>query len=433
MIAELTARSCSPSDAKGEGPFRDLEIVSLRIDPAAAPNEEDPVWSELAGILLDEALLVFQAEGFEIVYADTEGRTDDYRELLRERGFVRIPGSQKRCCTDLRTSLVVFGDAAGSVREPFCNSPALLAVQRENTRRLRIGVAGLYPGKAVLFINSGILYYRLTKKIREQFGPVLSINENDATSDERGISVPFGKILKTCRIPGMKTVALNLERVYMQDLSSFSIRESAGYPKLSVQIRNLRSMGGPIVLVDDCYHNGFRMQEISRSLKAEGINEERLVVGVISGIGRENTEKNGLKVDAVYDIPGMKACILETDLIPFYCGDRVTQTHETQIRASIYQILPYQMPAVLRDAPYQAVYDVSMICLENAKRLFEVLETLYEERYFRRLTMERLAEVIDDPGCPETVADSADALGEAVSVLLAREITRLKRFYVRRV
>ena len=154
---------------------------------------------------------------------------------------------------------------------------------------------------------------------------------------------------------------------------------------------------------------------------------------MISGKGRENAEKNELTVDAVYEIPNMKAGILESDLIPFYGGDRVAQAHQTQIRASVYPILPYQMPSFLRDAPYQAVYDLSMTCLENAKRLFEVLETLYEERHFRQLTLERLGEVIDDPGCPETVADSADAAEEAVSVLLSREITRLKRFYVRRV
>ena len=88
------------------------------------------------------------------------------------------------------------------------------------------------------------------------------------------------------------------------------------------------------------------------------------------------------------------------------------------------------MPSFLQDATYQSVYDLSMICLENAKRLFEVLETLYEELHSRRLTLGRLGEVIDDPGCPETAADASE---EAVSALMAREITRLKRFYVRRV
>ena len=102
----------------------------------------------------------------------------------------------------------------------------------------------------------------------------------------------------------------------------------------------------------------------------------------------------------------------------------------TQVRPSIYPILPYQMPSFLQDATYQSVYDLSMICLENAKRLFEVLETLYEELHSRRLTLGRLGEVIDDPGCPETAADASE---EAVSALMAREITRLKRFYVRRV
>ena len=461
VIGELAAKSCHRSES-GERPFRDLEIVSVEIDPEAAmeglPDDfdgtresRDAFAVRLTGTLLDEALLAFQAEGYEIVYSSGEDDRNDYKALLKERGFVRVPGGQDRFCTDLRRPLVLFGDASASIQDPFCDDPDLLAVQRDNIRRLRLGVAGLYPGNAVLFISSRILNYRLPKMIREQCGvgepeaeeyfdmrqlaPDLD-EETEADLETAHLSssicVPFAKIYRTRRIPGLTTMALNSEKVYMQDLSSFSIRESAGYPKLSVQIRNLRSMGRPFVLVDDFYHDGFRMQEISRSLRSEGIREEKLIVGVISDKGRENAEKNDLTVDAVYEIPNMKAGILESDLIPFYGGDRVAQAHQTQIRASVYPILPYQMPSFLRDAPYQAVYDLSMTCLENAKRLFEVLETLYEERHFRQLTLERLGEVIDDPGCPETVADSADAPEEAVSVLLSREITRLKRFYVRR-
>ena len=474
VLGELAARSCAPAGENAERPFRDLEILSVQIDRDAVRGEmhdhernepagdwtiEEEKCAELTGLLMDEALIAFQAEGFEVIYAKEEYGTDDFREFLKERGFVRIPGSQKQYCTDIRTPLVLFGDAAASVLDPFCDDPALIAVQRENIRRMRCGVAGLYPGKTVLFIGSGILNYKLTKRIREQSGlygavaaapfdgdasawdtdtDLFAQDHEDWEADpdtahlSSWICVPFGKILKTCRIPGLTTMAFNLEKVYMQDLSGFSIQESAGYPKLSVQIRNLRSMGKPFVLVDDFYHDGFRMQEIARSLRAEGIREERLVVGVVSGKGRENAEKHGLMVDAVYEIPNMKAGILESDLIPFYGGDRVMQALKTQVRPSIYPILPYQMPPALRDAPYQAVYDLSMICLENAKRLFEVLETLYENRHFRRLTLERLGEVIDDPGCPETVADSADALLMPVSVLLTREIMRLKRFYVRR-
>ena len=459
LIGEIRARSCHRSESAGERPFRDLEIVSVAIDPQAAmdglPDDfDDTIESReafavrLTGTLLDEALLTFQAEGYEIVYASGENDKNEYKALLKERGFVRIQGGQNQFCTDLRRPLVLFGDASASIQDPFCDDPALLAVQRDNIRRLRLGVAGLYPGNAVLFISSRILNYRLPTRIREQSGldaaeywdERLFAPDRDEDAEEdletahlsSRICVPFAKIYRTRRIPGLTTMALNSEKVYMQDLSSFSIRESAGYPKLSVQIRNLRSMGRPFVLVDDFYHDGFRMQEISRSLRSEGIREEKLIVGVISDKGRENAEKNDLTVDAVYEIPNMKAGILESALIPFYGGDRVAQAHQTQIRASVYPILPYQMPSFLRDAPYQAVYDLSMTCLENAKRLFEVLETLYEERHFRQLTLERLGEVIDDPGCPETVADSADAPEEAVSVLLSREITRLKRFYVRR-
>ena len=131
---------------------------------------------------------------------------------------------------------MLFGDASASIQDPFCDDPALLAVQRDNIRRLRLGVAGLYPGNAVLFISSRILNYRLPGKIREQSGPgdpedAGCYDEHYDAKEEEGletphlssrICVPFAKIYRTRRIPGLTTMALNSEKVYMQDLSGFS-------------------------------------------------------------------------------------------------------------------------------------------------------------------------------------------------------------------
>lgn len=214
---------------------------------------------------------------------------------------------------------------------------------------------------------------------------------------------------------------------------------SAHYPRLPVQIGNLRSMDRPFILVNDFYHNGYRMQKITQSLRGQGLREEGLIAGAVSGRGREMARREGLSVEAVYEIPNMKLWILESDMIPFYGGDRVEQMREDPDREdgfvagrrpSIYPMLPYQMPSFLKDAPYQAVYDLSVICLENARRLFTVLEKIYENRFFRRLTLERLTEVIDDPGFPEAALESPLSQGQTASGLLEQEITRLKRFKV---
>ena len=422
-IGELTARVCAiHKNGKGT-PARDLEILSLRTDTAEAYTEKT------GGTLLDEALLAFQSEGIDIVYLSGDIISEELKkkrlkDLLNERGFVRLPGEKDRYCTDLRSSLVLFGSASESVLDPYCDEPSLLKVRKENLHRLRVALAGLYPGKAVLFIDGGILNYRLSKRIRERSVSVSGSSEGASS----WICVPYGKTLKYVRIPDVTTMALNTEKVYVPDLSSFSIKESAGYPNVAVQLRNIKSMGKPFVLVDNFYHNGFRMDNISLHLEAEGFREEMLLVGAISRQGRELAKKKGLSIDSIYEIPNLKAGILESDMTPFYGGDRVMQKQYTPILPSIYPIMPYQMPLFLRDAPYQAVYELSMVCLENAKCLFEVLETLYEKRLFRKLTLERLGEVIDNPGCPETVAESADARGKAVSDLLSTEITRLKRF-----
>lgn len=261
-----------------------------------------------------------------------------------------------------------------------------------------------------------------------------SFGEKDLRSllKERGFIRVSGKT-------GRYSVDLKKPLVLFGDAYSCVLEPFAGYPQLPVQIGILRSMDRPFILVDDFYHNGYRMQKITKSLRGQGLREEGLIAGAVSGRGRAIAEREGLSVEAVYEIPNMKLWILESDMIPFYGGDRVEQMREdpdredgfvTGRRPSIYPILPYQMPSFLKDAPYQAVYDLSLICLENARRLFSVLETIYENRFFRRLTLERLTEVIDDPGFPEEALESPLSQGQTASGLLAQEITKLRRFKV---
>lgn len=437
ILACLEAGRCSEDE--GGKSFREVELLSL-----TAPGEEGCDRTRQKGslptslakaecTLLDEALLAFQARGIEMVYAPDSLCGKDIRKLLKERGFIRVSGKTGRYSVDLKSPLVLFGDAYSCVLEPFAGDPALVRVFEENERRLRLGMAGLYPGSAVLFLDGEILTGRISRHIRRRIG------ESSLQDDHKWICVPFGKILKYMQFPGVVTMALNTEKVYTPDLGHFEIRETAGYPRLPVQIGNLRSMDRPFILVDDFYHNGYRMQKITQSLRGQGLREEGLIAGAVSGRGREMARREGLSVEAVYEIPNMKLWILESDMIPFYGGDRVEQMREDPDREdgfvagrrpSIYPMLPYQMPSFLKDAPYQAVYDLSVICLENARRLFTVLEKIYENRFFRRLTLERLTEVIDDPGFPEAALESPLSQGQTASGLLEQEITRLKRFKV---
>ncbi|MDO5131548.1 MAG: hypothetical protein Q4D81_01030 [Eubacteriales bacterium] len=437
-LGELVARACGEQEDPDAGrngnrsanpgtnrnpqackrPFRDLEIISL--------SWLEDADSTQPGMLLDEALLVFQAQGFEVVYA--AGHLCD-KILFKERGFIRLSGEGDRFCVDLRAPIALIGDAASCVPEIFSDEPSLRKVLQENERDLRLGMAGLYPGNAVLFLNINILNDRIARRISERSG------------NTDWICVPFGKTMKDLQIPGTVTMALHTERVYAPDLQTYDIREVNGYPDLSVQISHLKSMDRPFLLAEYCFHNGYLLPKIAQALEEQSLREEGMIVGVTSDHGRAIAREDGREVEAVYDIPNMKTRIMESEMIPFYRGNRIlwslagqrteedSRNSRNERLPSTYPLLPYQMPSTLQDAPFQAVYDLSRICLENARRLFSTLETIYENRYFRRLTLERLGEVIEDPGCPETAALSPLSRKQAVSELLTQDIDRLMRFH----
>ena len=438
-----TAPDGAAAGSPGRPLFRTLEIVSLTCLEDADGTQ--------SGMVLDEALLYFQAHGYEMV---TVSGSLCGRELLRERGFVRIPGNDGRYCTDLRSPVVLFDDAASYILEPFAGEPSLEAILKENERRLRLGIAGLYPGTAVLFLSRRVLNDRLVRRIRERYGlpedtdalyPEDSLPQEDP-SDVREtltdrICVPFGKFQRSVQIPGLVTMPLNTEKVYSPDLGSYDIRETPGAPDLSVQMRVLKSMDRPFILLVDLYNNGYWLKTITKGLGALSLQEEGVIAGAVSGYGRSLAQQNHLKIDAIYEIPHMRAWFRVSDITPFYAGDRV-RPQATALRPeedpmdgrlpSTYPILPYQMPASLSDVPYPTVYDLSMTCLENTRRLFAELESLYEARYARRLTLGRLKEVVENPGWPETAMQAPDARRQKVSSLLDQDILRLQRLNVHR-
>lgn len=71
--------------------------------------------------------------------------------------------------------------------------------------------------------------------------------------------------------------------------------------------------------------------------------------------------------------------------------------------------------------------DIMHVAGENARRLFEVLESSYQSRYHRTLTFARLSEVIDEKGYPEEMTDAELLSNKPVSELLKGELLRLKR------
>ena len=243
--------------------------------------------------------------------------------------------------------------------------------------------------------------------------------------------VPFGKILKGVRIPNTVTKGLDTEKVYEKDLSDFTISNFPGYASLPVQIRTVHSFRRPVLLVDDLYHSGYRMKEISGHLQREGIKNAELIVGVISGRGKDLARVSGQKVKAVYNVPNMSSWLIESDLYPFIGGDGVKNLKKKSdgIMAipSINTILPYEIPAFLENASMGALYELSQVCMENARDIYKVLDKEYRRQYGRQLTLERIGEVAAEPRYPDSIGLDKDRLQQAPSQILEEELEKLHR------
>lgn len=352
-------------------------------------------------------------------------RPGDDTELLLDHGFVRA-GEESTCyVADLRSPILLFHDTETAVKEPFSNAPAVRGQMEKAHQRIQRALAGLSPGSLVLSVDARVLNYRLICLIQEEISD--DAKQLYPEGKEYGMCVPYGKMLCGIQIPNCVTKELHTDKVYENDMSRFSIRETPGWPGLETQIRTLKSFRKPIFLVDDLYHKGFRMEAIDPYLIRAQIPVRKIITGVLSGQGEELAKRRGKKVRSVYFIPNLRAWFSEKDMYPFLGGETVrkNESGEEWPAASVNPILPFQMPHFLSGVSMEAFYVLSRVCLENARDIFAKLENVYQKTYGRKLTVRRLGEVIGEPGYPD-ISGKPD--GEASpSKFIDTEISRLKR------
>lgn len=155
---------------------------------------------------------------------------------------------------------------------------------------------------------------------------------------------------------------------------------------------------------------------------------DRIIVGILSGRGRDLMEIQGRKAESAYFIPSLRTWFVETSLYPFLGGDSVEQAagEDGGLIPSVNLVLPYMMPGFIRGASKEAVYDLSMACLQNARDILQVLEEEYQRAFERSLTLGRLSEVVISPRRPDAGGFRYDQ-HRAASVYVGEDIERLVR------
>ncbi|MCI9474978.1 MAG: phosphohydrolase [Emergencia sp.] len=356
--------------------------------------------SNVNQILITEILTELLARDFAyVVYhpADEAGYNPRVIEALRRQGFINIAeaGSQTPIyAVDMRSPIVVFRDVETVIKNPLNKNPKVLhALDEAHNKMLRV-LTGIYHGQLVLSFNTSAVHNKIIGKVAKLNG----VPVEPAKNRQRGpyMSVPFGKALADVVVPNTVTKALHTEKYFDSDLSHFNIAEMKHYAALDNQAKTIKSFNRPIILIDDLLHKGYRMNILDPILKQNQVEVKEIIVGVMTGNGRDLMAVRNRKAESAYFLPSLQVWINERDSYPFIGGDSMAKDADS----SINLILPYTMPTFIK-AGTEAVFDYSMTCLENARDILKVLEQEYQATFERKLTLKRLGEVITYPRRPD--------------------------------
>lgn len=383
-------------------------------------------------LLLTETLaLALQNDFSYAIYHNYGGALDkDAISVLERQGFLQIDeGDEENPIykVDIKFPITLFQNIETTVKEPFNRNEKIIEVMEEAHQKLQTALTKLYPGNLVLSFNAGVLHHRIVDMItKENNVPNEPLQMRKLGED---MCVPFGKILRGMAVPNTVTKALHTEKVFDAHVRQFKIKEFPYYSPLINQIRTIKSFNRPVLLVDDLLHKGYRMKELDPLFKQEEVEIKKIMVGILSGRGKDLMTIQGREVESVYFIPNLRIWFTESTIYPFIGGDSVAREGNihANLLSSVNLILPYVAPTFLVDVPKEALYEFSMTCLENAKNLLLALEEEYQLIFERNLTLNRLSEAVISPRCPDKGVYMSYDLNLAPSVYIKNDIEKLIR------
>ena len=330
---------------------------------------------------------------------------------------------------NMKTPIIVFKNVEAYIKSPLSrNQNVLNAVEKAHDRMLQV-LRKMYPGDLLLTFNAGIMHHKMIRLITEINGVPAIPREKKQYGPY--MAVPFGKVLDGAVVPNTVTKSLHTEKYFQQDMSGFTIEESAHYSPLDNQVKTIKSFNRPVILVDDLLHKGYRMKELDGILKSNQVNVIKTVVGVQTGRGRDLMMTKGREVESAYFLPNLKFWIDEIITYPYLGGDSI-KNHDISVASqtsipSVNLILPFAVPGFFGNVPIRSIYDYSMTCLENSRDILKTLEEEYQNEFERKLTIKRLGEVLMVPKYPDMGNNVFHDENVAASAYVEKDIERLVR------
>ena len=381
-----------------------------------------------AQLLLSEALANSLAE--ECVYAICQPRnelTEELKELFSRQGFCHREDGLPLLEVDMHAPSVLISNLETTIQKPLDSDPRVRDAIDRGHKRLQYALTALYPNSLILTLSSTEIHQRLLERITA-FNHVPAVPLVPRMLGEC-MCVPFGKMLRGRILPNTVTKTIHTDKVYEPDLKSNTIEAFPYYPPIPHQIRTIKSFNRPVILVDDVMHPGNRIRILAPLFKQEKIDVRMVLVGVLSGRGKDLMKERNLPVDGAYYMPSLREWFVESTLYPFIGGDTVRRSQEPVpgLLPGINHILPYANSLFGTEYPEKAFFGLSRCCLESSRDLMLALEQTYREQYSRNLTLSRLSEAVILPLCPDKGACLHYDPNLAASVYLENDLEQLLR------
>jgi len=356
-----------------------------------------------AQFLLSELLArALEEEYVYAVFRPHDRQLPPHRDnIFALQGFVGYEGDAPIREVDMRAPTVLIQNLETTIQEPLCRNSRVLDAIARGHKNLQMALTNLYPGSLVLTLSSDIIHHRLLEKITA-YNNVPSTPTQPRVLGE-SMCVPFGKLLRGKVVPNTVTKTIHTDKVYTPDLSESTLEAFPNYSPLPSQIRTIKSFDRPVILVDDLMHPGFRLNILNPILKQEDIPVRMVLVGVLSGYGKDLMKSWERPVDSVYFLPRLRQWFVEATLYPFIGGNTVRRSASPVpgLLPGINHILPYAAPQCMDECGREATIALSRTCLESSLDVLSTLEREYRALYGRNLTLSRLPEAVILPLCPD--------------------------------
>lgn len=350
--------------------------------------------------------LLVDACGKQCVYGvfhphDEAQLTQTMEDTLLRQGFLRYEGGLGLLEVTMSSPSVLIQNLETTIQEPLCHNPNVKAAINQGHLRLQSALTKITPGHLLLTLHAEIIHQRLMEKITAYNNVPLEPQTPRKLGEY--MCVPFGKMLRGKIVPNTVTKTIHTDKVYTPDLNTHSVQAFLNYPPITCQVRTIKSFDRPVILVDDMMHTGFRIGALDPILHDEQINLATILVGLLSGHGRDLISLRNRPVDCIYFIPTLKHWFIESTAYPFFGGDTVSRERKplAGMLSGINHVMPYESPAFLANCTPTTAAEFSRSCLVSTRQIIGVLEQEYRTLYSRNLTLSRLAEAIILPLCPD--------------------------------